>query len=87
MPLLSLVRLTGSYPLQVVSVNTEAKTVTFNDGTSQHYDHLLISTGARSGPFIVSVCYLFSSGNGNLQLSSHPVELEPCSVQVLRWRM
>uniref|UniRef100_A0AAR2LQU1 Rieske domain-containing protein n=1 Tax=Pygocentrus nattereri TaxID=42514 RepID=A0AAR2LQU1_PYGNA len=39
---------------EVVSVNTEAKTVAFNDGTSQHYDQLLISTGARSVPFIVS---------------------------------
>uniref|UniRef100_A0AAR2KKS7 Rieske domain-containing protein n=1 Tax=Pygocentrus nattereri TaxID=42514 RepID=A0AAR2KKS7_PYGNA len=33
---------------EVVSVNTEAKTVAFNDGTSQHYDQLLISTGARA---------------------------------------
>uniref|UniRef100_A0A673GSQ1 Apoptosis inducing factor mitochondria associated 4 n=1 Tax=Sinocyclocheilus rhinocerous TaxID=307959 RepID=A0A673GSQ1_9TELE len=33
---------------EVKSVNTEAKTLTFKDGTSQHYDQLLISTGARA---------------------------------------
>ncbi|KAL7831864.1 hypothetical protein AOLI_G00294120 [Acnodon oligacanthus] len=33
---------------EVVSVNTEAKTVAFNDGTSQHYDQLLIATGASA---------------------------------------
>ncbi|KAI2656280.1 Apoptosis-inducing factor 3 [Labeo rohita] len=32
---------------EVKSVNTQAKTVTFKDGTSQHYDQLLISTGGR----------------------------------------
>nr|XP_055052583.1 apoptosis inducing factor mitochondria associated 4 [Misgurnus anguillicaudatus]XP_055052584.1 apoptosis inducing factor mitochondria associated 4 [Misgurnus anguillicaudatus]XP_055052585.1 apoptosis inducing factor mitochondria associated 4 [Misgurnus anguillicaudatus] len=35
---------------EVMSVDTEAKTVTLNDGTNQHYDQLLISTGARPRP-------------------------------------
>ncbi|XP_072548094.1 apoptosis inducing factor mitochondria associated 4 isoform X2 [Salminus brasiliensis] len=33
---------------EVVSVSTEAKTVTLSDGTTQHYDQLLVSTGARA---------------------------------------
>ncbi|XP_007245973.3 apoptosis inducing factor mitochondria associated 4 isoform X1 [Astyanax mexicanus] len=32
----------------VVSVNTEGKVVTFSDGTTQPYDQLLVSTGARA---------------------------------------
>lgn len=32
---------------KVKSVDAEAKILTFNDGTSQHYDQLLISTGGR----------------------------------------
>uniref|UniRef100_A0A8C1TPY9 Rieske domain-containing protein n=2 Tax=Cyprinus carpio TaxID=7962 RepID=A0A8C1TPY9_CYPCA len=32
---------------KVKSVDTEAKTLTFSDGTNQHYDQLLISTGGR----------------------------------------
>ncbi|TRY92537.1 hypothetical protein DNTS_024544 [Danionella cerebrum] len=35
---------------EVKSVNTEAKTVTFTDGTIQMYDQLLISTGGRARP-------------------------------------
>lgn len=30
-----------------MSVDTKAKKVTFKDGTNQHYDQLLISTGGR----------------------------------------
>ncbi|XP_066534346.1 apoptosis inducing factor mitochondria associated 4 isoform X2 [Hoplias malabaricus] len=33
---------------EVVSVNTEGKTVTLSDGTTQQYNQLLISTGARA---------------------------------------
>uniref|UniRef100_A0A8B9GWL6 Apoptosis inducing factor mitochondria associated 4 n=1 Tax=Astyanax mexicanus TaxID=7994 RepID=A0A8B9GWL6_ASTMX len=33
---------------KVVSVNTEGKVVTFSDGTTQPYDQLLVSTGARA---------------------------------------
>ncbi|XP_028662728.1 apoptosis inducing factor mitochondria associated 4 [Erpetoichthys calabaricus] len=32
---------------EAVSVNTDAKEVTFQDGTVQHYDQLLIATGCR----------------------------------------
>uniref|UniRef100_A0A672RI15 Apoptosis-inducing factor 3-like n=1 Tax=Sinocyclocheilus grahami TaxID=75366 RepID=A0A672RI15_SINGR len=35
---------------EVKSVDTEAKTLTFSDGTNQHYDQLLISTGGRARP-------------------------------------
>ncbi|ROK28224.1 Apoptosis-inducing factor 3 [Anabarilius grahami] len=35
---------------EVKSVDTEAKTLTFKDGTVQHYDQLLISTGGRARP-------------------------------------
>ncbi|XP_056119455.1 apoptosis inducing factor mitochondria associated 4 isoform X2 [Rhinichthys klamathensis goyatoka] len=35
---------------EVKSVDTEAKTLTFKDGTVQHYDQLLISTGGRAKP-------------------------------------
>uniref|UniRef100_A0A673K824 Apoptosis-inducing factor 3-like n=1 Tax=Sinocyclocheilus rhinocerous TaxID=307959 RepID=A0A673K824_9TELE len=35
---------------EVKSVDTEAKTLTFSDGTNQHYDQLLISTGGRTRP-------------------------------------
>uniref|UniRef100_A0A9J8C8G0 Apoptosis inducing factor mitochondria associated 4 n=2 Tax=Cyprinus carpio TaxID=7962 RepID=A0A9J8C8G0_CYPCA len=35
---------------KVKSVDTEAKTLTFSDGTNQHYDQLLISTGGRARP-------------------------------------
>jgi len=40
--------LTRIVPQKVKSVDTEAKTLTFKDGTVQHYDQLLISTGGRS---------------------------------------
>ncbi|XP_062872857.1 apoptosis inducing factor mitochondria associated 4 [Trichomycterus rosablanca] len=33
---------------EVVSVNTQGKTVTVNDGTTQQYDQLLVATGARA---------------------------------------
>ncbi|XP_076832126.1 apoptosis inducing factor mitochondria associated 4 isoform X2 [Brachyhypopomus gauderio] len=33
---------------EVVSVNTKKKMVTLYDGTSQHYDQLLVATGARA---------------------------------------
>ncbi|XP_056329563.1 apoptosis inducing factor mitochondria associated 4 [Danio aesculapii] len=35
---------------EVKSVDTDAKTVTFQDGTIQNYDQLLISTGGRARP-------------------------------------
>lgn len=35
---------------EAVSVDTKEKTVRFNDGTVQHYDQLLISTGCRARP-------------------------------------
>lgn len=35
---------------EAVSVDTKEKTVKFNDGTVQHYDQLLISTGCRARP-------------------------------------
>ncbi|XP_067221820.1 apoptosis inducing factor mitochondria associated 4 isoform X1 [Chanodichthys erythropterus] len=35
---------------EVKSVDTEAKSLTFKDGTVQHYDQLLISTGGRARP-------------------------------------
>nr|NP_001074169.1 apoptosis inducing factor mitochondria associated 4 [Danio rerio]AAI29325.1 Zgc:158614 [Danio rerio] len=35
---------------EVKSVDTDAKTVTFQDGTLQNYDQLLISTGGRARP-------------------------------------
>ncbi|XP_051535924.1 apoptosis inducing factor mitochondria associated 4 isoform X2 [Myxocyprinus asiaticus] len=35
---------------EVMSVDTDAKTVTFKDGTIQHYDQLLISTGGSARP-------------------------------------
>ncbi|XP_067306716.1 apoptosis inducing factor mitochondria associated 4 [Pseudorasbora parva] len=35
---------------EVKSVDTEAKALTFKDGTVQHYDQLLISTGGRARP-------------------------------------
>lgn len=35
--------------LQALSVNTDAKTVTFDDGSVQSYDQLLIATGSRYG--------------------------------------
>ncbi|RXM94033.1 Apoptosis-inducing factor 3 [Acipenser ruthenus] len=34
---------------EAVSVNTDEKMVTFQDGSVQHYDQLLIATGSRSG--------------------------------------
>ncbi|XP_026137987.1 apoptosis inducing factor mitochondria associated 4 [Carassius auratus] len=35
---------------EVKSVDTKAKTLTFDDGTDQHYDQLLIATGGRARP-------------------------------------
>ncbi|XP_012680667.2 apoptosis inducing factor mitochondria associated 4 [Clupea harengus] len=35
---------------EVISVDTEAKTVTMDDNTAQHYDQLLIATGCRARP-------------------------------------
>lgn len=34
--------------LQALSVNTDEKIVTFDDGSVQSYDQLLIATGSRS---------------------------------------
>ncbi|XP_056612916.1 apoptosis inducing factor mitochondria associated 4 [Triplophysa dalaica] len=36
--------------MEVMFVDTSAKTVTFKDGTNQQYDQLLISTGSRARP-------------------------------------
>lgn len=51
--------------LQVVSIDTEEHTVSFHDGTTQHYNQLLIATGARLG-HLISLCifcsYYFSPG-------------------------
>lgn len=35
--------------LQALSVNTDEKIVTFDDGSVQSYDQLLIATGSRCG--------------------------------------
>lgn len=41
------VDINNNCPSKVKSVDTDAKTLTFEDGTVQHYDQLLISTGGR----------------------------------------
>lgn len=50
--------------LQALSVNTDEKIVTFDDGSVQSYDQLLIATGSRSRPgefriFFHPECYSF----------------------------
>lgn len=42
--------------LQVLSVDTDRKTVAFDDGLVQNYDQLLISTGCRYILNNISVC-------------------------------
>lgn len=78
---------TDLFCLQVVSMDTETNTVSFHDGTSQHYSQVLIATGARSLPFLCAFSVFSVFPQSLIDNGYDCVEQGVCNVLVLKWRM